>query len=162
MRGVAKKAFMNDVTATPHPAQAQLSDNLMDAAHRSGHFKHLMAAIRATGLGELLTGVGPFTLYVPNDKAFDRLARNELTDLLKPESKAKLTALLKLHIVPGLVRAPLAGDAPRLLTSLQGDALTVDTAQGLRVNGARLIERDIEATNGILHGIDTVLRPAAG
>src|SRR5689334_3073465 len=104
-----------NATATVAVGLAAPRENLLATAHRSGHFKHLMAAIKAAGLADILDGEGPYTLFAPNDKAFDRLARNELADLLKPESKARLTALLKLHVVPGHVAAAAAGEQPMLL-----------------------------------------------
>jgi len=160
------KALMTDVTdnasATAVPRKTAPLDDLLFAAHRSGHFKHLMAAIKAAGLTDMFNGEGPYTVFAPNDKAFDRLARNVLADLLKPESRARLVALLKLHVVPGRVWAVTSGDEPVVLTSLQGGALTLDTSQGLRVNRARIVVRDIEASNGLIHEIDTVLMPDAG
>lgn len=151
---------MTDITNT---ATATLSprENLLDTAHRSGHFKHLMAAVRAAGLNETLDGKGPYTVFAPNDKAFDRLARNELADLLKPESKARLADILKLHVVPGHVAVSAAGEQPTVLATLQGETLSLHTEQGLRVNRARVVERDIFATNGVIHAIDTVLMPSA-
>ena len=137
-------------------------DNLLDTAHRTGHFKHLMAAIRATDLGDILNGAGPYTVFAPNDTAFGKLARNVLGDLLKPESKARLTAILLLHVVSGHVRSAVPGDQPSTLSSLQGESLNMNTAQGLRVNKARIVERDIQASNGVIHAIDTVLMPVDG
>ena len=147
-------------SATPSAAKPALNENLLMTAHRSGHYKHLMAAVKATGLAETLDGQGPYTVFAPNDRAFDKLAKNELADLLKRESKARLTAILKLHVVAGHVRSGASGNQPALLQSLQGEQLAFDTAQGLRVNKARVVERDIEASNGVIHAIDTVLMPA--
>lgn len=151
---------MTDITLTATVAIRPL-ENLLATAHRSGHFKHLMAAVKATGLAETLDGEGPYTLFAPNDRAFDRLARNELADLLKPENKARLAAILKLHVVPGHVATAAAGEQPSVLATLQGEPLSLDAAHGLRVNKARIVERDIQASNGVLHAIDTVLMPSA-
>lgn len=147
-------------TATASPGDTAVNENLLMTVHRSGHFKRLMAAIKATGLGELLDGTGPYTVFAPNDRAFDKLAKNELDDLFKPENKARLTAILKLHVVCGHVRSGASGNKPGSLLSLQGEHLAVDTAQGLRVNKARVVERDIQASNGVIHVIDAVLMPA--
>ena len=147
--------------ATLSPSRTALQENLMDTAHRTGHFKLLMAAIKATGMADTFNGAGPYTLFAPNDTAFGKLPKNVLADLLKPEGKARLTAILKLHVVSGHVKAAASGAEASTLMSLQGEGLTVNTAQGLRVNGARIVERDIEASNGLLHAIDTVLMPAA-
>lgn len=144
------------------PAKVVPPDNLMDSLHNTGHFKHLIAAIKATGLAAPLHGAGPHTLFAPNDYAFGKLPRNVLADLFKPEGKARLTAILRLHLVPRHVKAAVSGDEPSKLKSLQGEDLAMHTAQGLRVNDARIVERDIEASNGLIHVIDTVLMPAAG
>lgn len=134
---------------------------LLDTAHRSGHFKRLVAAIKSTGLADMLDGQGPFTLFAPTNSAFDRLARNELADLLKPENRARLTAILELHVVPGHVAASAAGEEqPLLLRTLQGGILSLEAGLGcLRVNKARVVERDLQATNGVIHAIDAVLMP---
>lgn len=135
-------------------------ENLLATMHRTGHFKHLMAAVRATGLATTLDAAGPYTLFAPNDYAFGKLPNNVLTDLLKPENTARLTAILKLHVVSGHVMSAVAGEAPTSLRSLQGEELAINTAQGLRVSNARIVERDMEASNGVIHAIDTVLIPA--
>lgn len=149
---------MTDITTTA-TATVRPRENLLATAHRSGHFKHLMAAVKAAGLADTLDGEGPYTVFAPNDKAFDRLARNELADLLKPESQARLADILKLHVVPGHVAAAASAEQPTMLTTLQGETLSLDAAHGLRVNKARVVERDIQASNGVLHAIDTVLMP---
>lgn len=158
------------MTNTTHNATATASgaaglaaprESLLDTAHRSGHFKRLVAAIKSTGLADMLNGPGPFTLFAPNDSAFDRLARNELDDLLKPESRARLTAILTLHVVPGHVPASAADEQPLTLPTLQGEALSLNAGQGrVQVNKARVVERDIQASNGVLHAIDAVLMPS--
>ena len=157
---------MTDVTdnasATVAARKTGPHDDLLFAAHRSGHFKHLMAAIKTAGLSEIFDGEGPYTVFAPNDRAFDRLARSVLADLLKPESRVRLAAILKLHVVAGRIWAGASGDKPVVLTSLQGESLTLDAVQGPRVNRARIVARDIEASNGVLHEIDTVLMPAVG
>lgn len=160
------EAHMTTATITAHasasPSKTAQHDNLLAAAHRTGHFKHLMAAVKAAGLADLLDGTGPFTVFAPNDRAFDRLARNELADLLKPENKARLTAILMLHVVSGHVKAA-SGSKPATLKSLQGEDLVIDPSEGgLRVNKARVVERDLEASNGVMHVIDTVLMPSLG
>lgn len=150
-----------NASATAIPRQTPYED-LLFTAHRTGHFRHLTAAIKAAGLNDVLTGVGLFTVFAPNDKAFDRLARNMLADLLKPENKTRLAALLMLHMVAGHVRAATPGGKAVTLASLAGEELTLDAVHGLRVNRARIVEPDIEASNGVIHEIDTVLTPDVG
>ena len=134
----------------------------MDTLHRTGHFKYLIKAIKATGLTSPFQASGPHTVFAPNDDAFGRLAAEVLTDLLKPEAKARLTAILRLHLVPRRVTAAVSGSGSNLLKSLQGEDLAMNTTQGLRVNKARIVESDVQASNGVIHVIDTVLLPAAG
>lgn len=153
-------ATAND-TAIAIPRQPPRED-LLFTAHRTGHFRHLTAALKAAGLSDVLTAVGPYTVFAPNDKAFDRLARNMLADLLKPENKTKLVALLMRHMVAGHVNASTQGDKALTLTSLVGEELTLDTVHGPRVNRARIVEPDIEASNGVIHEIDTVLMLGVG
>lgn len=150
-----------NATATAIPRQTRCED-LLITAHRSGHFRHLTAAIKKAGLNDFLMGAGPYTVFAPNDRAFDRLARNMLADLLKPENKAKLVALLMSHMVAGHVRGDTHGNKAVTLTSLAGEELTLDTVHGLRVNRARIVEPDIQASNGVIHEIDTVLMLGAG
>lgn len=147
-----------NATATAMPRQNPRED-LLFTAHRTGHFRHLTAAIKQAGLNDVFTGVGPYTVFAPNDKAFDRLARNMLADLLKPENKTRLAAVLMLHIVAGHIWAATPGGKAVALASLGGEDLTLDTVHGLRVNRARVVEPDIEASNGVIHEIDTVLFP---
>lgn len=151
----------HDAAVSAMPSKPALQENLLSTIHRTGHFKHLMAAVKAAGLGDALNGEGPFTLFAPNDRAFDRIAASELADLLKPESQARLAALLNLHVVSGLVTMAVPPGEPFALQSLQGESLNVDTSQRLTVNKARVVERDIQASNGVIHVIDTVLMPAS-
>lgn len=137
-------------------------DSLRETLHRTGHFKHLMSAIKATGLASPFQAAGPYTVFAPNDQAFGKLPANLLSDLFKADGKARLTAILRLHLVPRRVLAPFSGGGPSTLKSLQGEGLVMHTAQDLRVNNARIVECDIEACNGLIHVIDTVLMPAAG
>jgi uncharacterized surface protein with fasciclin (FAS1) repeats len=106
-----------NATATAMPRQSPRED-LLFTALRTGHFRHLTAAIKQAGLNDVFTGAGPYTVFAPNDKAFDRLARNMLADLLKPENKARLAALLMLHMVAGHVRAATPGGKALTLASL--------------------------------------------
>lgn len=144
------------ITGLPAPAE-----NLLDTLHRTGHFKYLLAAIKAAGMAEVFTAAGPLTLFAPNDHAFGKLPKPVLTDLLQPTNPAWLRAVLTLHLVSGHVNAP-SGDPPEHLRSVQGEALTIDRVLGLRLNHkARIVERDMAATNGVIHVIDTLLTPAA-
>lgn len=163
--GTTAKVFMTQATltatASASPTKVALHDNLLATAHNAGHFKHLTTAIKAAGMTATLNGPGPYTVFAPTDQAFDKLPKNQLDDLLKPENKAWLIAILQLHIVAGHVKSGFSGGKPATLKSVQGEDLSVDTAQGLRVNQSRVVERDLEASNGVIHSIDAVLMPAA-
>lgn len=135
---------------------------LMETLHETGHFKYLMAVIKATGLASPFNAAGPHTVFAPNDLAFGKLPHEVRADLFKPESKARLTALLRLHLVPRRVRTAAPGEEPATFKSLQGEDLAMHTAQGPRVNTVRIVEPDVQASNGVIHVIDTVLMPTAG
>jgi len=134
--------------------------SLMETLHRAGHFKHLIAAIKASSLESVFNAAGPHTVFAPNDYAFGKLAREVLTGLYRPRGKDRLNAMLRLHMVPRRVMAAVS-ELTTSFKSLHGEDLTMYTAQGLRVNQARIIERDVEASNGVIHVIDTVLMPAS-
>ncbi len=141
-------------------AHAPERADIVDTAVGAGNFTALVAAVQAAGLVEALKGPGPFTVFAPSDEAFAKLPPAELAKLLAPEGKAALTRILTYHVVPGVVlSSDLAGRKthPR---SLQGATLRVDaTGAGLRVDAARVVAADIEASNGVIHVIDTVLMP---
>lgn len=134
--------------------------DIVDTAVAAGSFKTLVAAVTAAGLGETLKGAGPFTVFAPSDDAFAKLPEGTVDDLVKPASKAKLTAILMLHVVPGKV---MAADikGPMTPASAGGEHLHIATDHGVTVNGAHVTKADIECTNGVIHVIDTVLLPKA-
>src|SRR6478752_4745891 len=121
------------VTPSRAPTGTTPLDNLMDTLHRTGHFKHLMAAIKATGMAGTFNVAGPQTVFAPNDYAFGKLAKDVMSDLFKPQNKERLTALLRLHMVPRRVQAAAFEEKPAAFKSLQGEDLAVNQAQGLRV-----------------------------
>jgi len=134
--------------------------DIVDTAVAAGSFKTLVAAVTAAGLGETLKGAGPFTAFAPSDDAFAKLPAGTVDTLVKPENKAKLTAILTLHVVPGKV---MAADITGKMEpkSVGGEALHIDNAHGVTVNGAHVTTADIACTNGVIHVIDTVLMPKA-
>lgn len=147
--------------ATANPPQTVLRDNLITTIHKTGRFTHLLEALNVSGLAATLKGSGPFTMFAPDDAAFSKLDARVLADLLKPEHRAKLTRILKLHVVLGQVAAVEANDKPFMLRSLQGGDLAIDPTNGFTVNQARIVERGVVASNGVAHVIDSVLMPAA-
>lgn len=133
--------------------------DIVDTAVAAGQFKTLAAALDAAGLVGTLKGKGPFTVFAPTDAAFAALPAGTVEDLLKPENKDKLVAVLTHHVVPGRVTA---AQVTRLdqATTVNGD--TVDIASSgatVTVGGARVLKADIAASNGVIHVIDKVLIP---
>jgi uncharacterized surface protein with fasciclin (FAS1) repeats len=134
--------------------------NIVETAVAAGQFKTLAAALEAAGLVDALTGEGPFTVFAPTDEAFAKLPAGTVESLLKPENKEKLKAILLYHVVPGNVTAKqvmkLNG---RTVKTLEGASIKVSTTHGVTVNDARVTKTDVQASNGVIHVIDTVLLP---
>ncbi len=126
-----------------------------------GKFNTLVAAVQAAGLVETLSGPGPFTVFAPTDEAFAKLPEGTIEHLLKPENKDQLVAILTYHVVPGKVTS---GEVVKLtsVTTVQGSPLSIQVKEGaVKVNNATVTTVDVEATNGVVHVIDTVLLPPA-
>ena len=141
-------------------AKPALKD-IVDTAVDAGSFKTLTAALQAAGLVDALKGKGPFTVFAPTDDAFAKLPKGTLDDLLKPENKDKLKGILLYHVVKGKIpsKSIKGSAAPK---TLQGGKLDVKAgADGVTVNGAKVIQADIKAKNGVIHVIDTVILPPA-
>ena len=135
--------------------------DIVDTAVAAGSFKTLAAAVTAAGLIDTLKGAGPFTVFAPSDEAFAKLPAGTVADLVKPENKAKLTAILTLHVMPGKVMAADVKGKKVSPASVNGEALRVDGTNGVTVNGAKVTSADIACTNGVIHVIDTVILPKA-
>ena len=140
------------VAAASMAAQAK---DIVDTAVAAGQFNTLATALKAAGLVDTLKGPGPFTVFAPTDEAFAKVPKAQLDALLA--DKAKLTAVLTYHVVPGKVMAAdvKAGSVP----TVQGSSLTVATDGGVKVDGPRVIATDIVASNGVIHVIDSVVLP---
>ena len=161
LAAAAAVAFVAFTFAASAPAaSANNTADIVDTAVGAGQFKTLAAALEAAGLIEALKGQGPFTVFAPTDEAFARLPAGTVEELLKPENKEKLKAVLLYHVVPGKV---VAADVVKLngkeAKTLQGGKLKVRTAGGVTVDNARVVKTDVMATNGVIHVIDTVLMP---
>tara|TARA_R110002095_G_scaffold187757_1_gene164987 strand:+ start:2827 stop:4008 length:1182 start_codon:yes stop_codon:yes gene_type:complete len=133
--------------------------NIVVTASEAEKFKTLLTAAQAAGLAEVLADKGPFTVFAPTDEAFAKLPEGTVSSLLKPENKEKLAEILKYHVVAGRVYSEdvlAAGNA----RTLQGKKVKISASKGdAQVNGARLIATDIDASNGVIHVIDSVLLP---
>ncbi|NDG14257.1 MAG: fasciclin domain-containing protein [Betaproteobacteria bacterium] len=133
---------------------AQAKD-IVDTAVEAGSFKTLATALSAAGLIDTLKGKGPFTVFAPTDEAFAKIPKADLEALLK--DKAKLTAVLTYHVVPGKVMA--ADVKAGKVKTVQGSEITVTTKGGVMVDKAKVIKTDVQADNGVIHVIDTVIMP---
>ena len=133
--------------------------DIIDTAVSAGSFKTLVAAVTAAGLVDTLKSAGPFTVFAPSDEAFAKLPAGVVGDLVKPENKAKLTAILTLHVMAGKVMAADVSGKKLTPASVNGEALHVDGTHGVTINGAKVVTPDIACTNGVIHVIDTVLLP---
>jgi len=134
-------------------------ENLVETAAGAKQFKTLIAAAKAAGLAETLSGEGPFTIFAPTDEAFAKLPAGTVEALLKPEGREMLRSILAYHVVPARVYAREAIGAG-VATTVQGESVAIGYADGrLRVNGAGVIRTDLDASNGVIHVIDAVLIP---
>ncbi len=138
-----------------------VSDNIPAVADKAGKFKTLLKAVKEAGLVETLSGTGPFTVFAPTDEAFDKLPKGTIADLLKPENKATLAGILTYHVIPGRVYSE-AAVAAKSAKTVQGATVAIKANdKGAFVNDSKIIATDVDASNGVIHIIDTVLMPPA-
>ncbi len=149
-----KKSAIATVLALSAAFSAHAKD-IVDTAVAAGSFKTLATALGAAGLVDTLKGKGPFTVFAPTDEAFAKIPKADLDALLK--DKAKLTAVLTYHVVPGKVMA--ADVKAGKVKTVQGSELTIATAGGVKVDNAKVVKTDIVADNGVIHVIDSVIMP---
>lgn len=133
--------------------------DIVDTAVGAGKFSTLVAAVKAADLVETLKGPGPFTVFAPTDEAFAKLPKGTVEDLLKPQNKAKLVAILTYHVLPSKVMAADIAGKKTDAKTVQGTVIAVDAMAGVKVNGATVVTADVAASNGVIHIIDTVLLP---
>lgn len=141
-----------DMAADPAAA-----GTIVDVATGAGQFSTVLAAVQAAGLTETLNGAGPFTVFAPRDEAFAALPAGLVDALLLPENKDALTKILTYHVVPGTVMSADIADGE--VATVEGQNVTLSTADGVTVNGAKVIQADVVASNGVIHVIDTVIVP---
>jgi len=150
-----------DSCKTKTACQTNKQQNIVDTAVAAGSFKTLAAALGAADLVGALQSKGPFTVFAPTDAAFAKLPKGTVEDLLKPENKEKLQAILKFHVVKGQIGLSDAL-AAKTARTLQGEQIRIGFSDGqVKVNGAALISADVKATNGVIHVIDAVLLPSS-
>ncbi|MDM3860749.1 MAG: fasciclin domain-containing protein [Aphanizomenon gracile PMC644.10] len=141
----------------PHISTTKVG-TIIDVASGNSSFKTLVAAIKAAGLVETLSGQGPFTVFAPTDAAFAALPKGTLQKLLKPENKATLVKILTYHVVPGAVYAK--DIKPGAVKTVEGQPVTIKAKKGVvSVGNAQVTKADVKASNGVIHVINKVLLP---
>jgi uncharacterized surface protein with fasciclin (FAS1) repeats len=147
--------------AVAGPAAQAADKTIVGTAAEAGQFNTLAAAIQAAGLADTLNGAGPFTVFAPTDAAFAKLPAGTVENLLKPENKDQLVAILTYHVVPGTV---MAADVVKLdeAETVNGKELKIAVSgDTVMVNEAKVTATDIAASNGVIHVIDSVVLPPA-
>ena len=159
--GVTAVAFLGLLGAIAnagHHGEMKAKD-IVDTAVSAGQFNTLAAALDAAGLIDTLKGEGPFTVFAPTDEAFAKLPEGTVETLLKPENRDQLTAILTYHVVAGKV---LAADVVKLTsaTTVNGADVVITVENGgVRIDNANVIKANIDASNGVIHVLDTVILP---
>ena len=151
-------AFSMLLSVTSNALAAEKKD-IVDTAVAAGNFKTLAAALQAAGLVDTLKGPGPFTVFAPTDEAFAKLPAGTVEELLKPENKDKLVAILTYHVIPGKV---MAKDVMKLNSArtVNGKSVSISDRNGaVMVDSARVVQADIACSNGVIHVIDSVILP---
>ena len=145
--------------ATSETAMSEM--DIVETASGNEDLSTLVELVTAADLVETLQGPGPFTVFAPTDEAFAKLPKGTVEDLLKPENKAKLIAVLTYHVIPAKA---MAADVVKLdgkkVKSVQGSEIAVSVVDGgVLVNKAKVVKTDIECKNGVIHVIDAVILP---
>lgn len=147
-------------TALAAPAFADgHSKDIVDTAVGAGSFTTLVAAVQAADLVDTLKGDGPFTVFAPTDDAFAALPEGTVETLLLPENKDQLVAILTYHVVPGKVMSGDIAGKKMDVKTVNGGMAMVDAMSGVTIDGANVVQADIEASNGVIHVIDAVILP---
>jgi uncharacterized surface protein with fasciclin (FAS1) repeats len=132
--------------------------DLIDTAKRAGNFQVFTKAVAQAGLEETLREMGPYTIFAPTDHAFARVPKAEFERLFKPQNKESLQFLLRNHIVPGKFMIRDLKNLDKTMNA-KGEEMNIESRSGVWVNEAKILSADLEASNGVLHGIETVLAP---
>ena len=135
------------------------SKDIVDTAVAAGSFETLVTAVAAADLVDVLKGEGPFTVFAPVDAAFNALPEGTVESLLKPENKSKLAGILTYHVLSGKVMSSDIIGKKLKVTMVNGSTAEIDATNGVKINGANVIQADIETSNGVIHVIDAVILP---
>lgn len=150
----------NAATATQAEPAEPAGQDIVAVAQGEPSLSTLVEAVTAAELAETLQADGPYTVFAPTNDAFAELGERQLNELLEPENRDQLTNILTYHVVPGEMTAAMLEDGQQLETA-QGETLTVRVSgDSVEVDGATVVQSDVEASNGVVHVIDTVLSPA--
>ncbi|SOD80341.1 Uncaracterized surface protein containing fasciclin (FAS1) repeats [Spirosoma fluviale] len=157
-------AAQTNTTTTTIKSGNSTGKDLAISAAKSANHTILFRALRVSGLTEQASGKGPYTVFAPTNEAFEKLPAGTMDEFWKPAGKSKLTKLLAYHVVKGKFTADQLQDGQKLKTvtggtltvGKQGDSITITDGGG---NTATINQADVEATNGIVHSIDTILMP---
>lgn len=147
-------------TAPAATAQASASD-IVDVVKADAQFSTFARAVEAAGISAQLEGDQKMTVFAPTNAAFAALPAGALDNLLKPENRAQLVALLNYHVVPAQASSDQLEGRTVRATSVNGQPLTIDGRSGVKVNDATVVRADLRASNGVVHGVDKVLTPPA-
>lgn len=151
--------FVTSAFTLNNNSEIYADEDIVDLAVKTEFLSTLVAAVQAGELVDVLKSDGPFTVFAPTNEAFAKLPAGTVENLLKPENKAQLQAVLTFHVVPGKVYAKDLSDGMTAKTA-QGSDVTFKVYDGkVKVNGAKVTTADIEAKNGVVHVIDTVILP---
>jgi uncharacterized surface protein with fasciclin (FAS1) repeats len=153
-------AIESKATPTVKKVAASPTGNIVQVAVSNGSFKTLVAAVKAAGLVETLSGKGPFTVFAPTDEAFAKLPKGTVETLLRPENKAALVKLLTYHVVSGKVNSKDIKAGSVLVPTVAGSSIKVTkTTKDVVIDNSKVVVADVKTSNGVIHVIDTVLLP---
>ncbi len=155
----AIKTFTAGAVALALSFSAAKAADIVDTAVAAGSFNTLVTAVKAAGLVDTLKGAGPFTVFAPTDDAFAKLPAGTLQNLLKPENKKQLVAILTYHVVPGKVMSKDLAGKKTMAKTVEGTKVSINATNGVKVDNAKVVKADIDASNGVIHVIDTVMIP---
>lgn len=161
---VPSLAFADTATTAPKSTKSSATpkdkSTIVEVAVANGSFKTLVAAVKAAGLVDTLSGKGPFTVFAPTDAAFAKLPQGTVEFLLKPENKAALVKVLTYHVVPSAVYAKDIQSGSVLVKTVDGGSIKVTkTNKAVVIDNSKVVKADVKASNGVIHVIDTVLLP---
>jgi uncharacterized surface protein with fasciclin (FAS1) repeats len=163
LRTFASAAFGAALSAAAFSAPATSVSaaelDIVDTAVGAGSFNTLVAAVEAAGLVETLKGEGPFTVFAPTDEAFAALPEGTVENLLLPENREQLVAVLTYHVLPGAVTSSDIAGQTLSPETVQGTTVDIDATDGVTVDGANVVAADVMASNGVIHVIDAVILP---